>query len=111
MCFLIEHKIVHRDLKPANILIRHNHTTDGMEITKIPIEDLIFKVADFGMARVFSDDEEFRTICGTYLYMAPEVPTRSYSVKSDVWSMGIMILECLFGNRKLRELYRLNQLG
>ncbi|KAF8561584.1 hypothetical protein P879_09167 [Paragonimus westermani] len=69
MCFLIEHKIVHRDLKPANILIRHNHTSEGVAITKIPLEDLTFKVADFGMARVFSDDEEFRTICGTYLYM------------------------------------------
>src|SRR5581483_388334 len=57
--YLREQKILHRDLKPANILLTHNKT--------------ILKIADFGFARKFAEEDLSQTFCGTPLYMAPEL--------------------------------------
>ena len=82
--YLREQKILHRDLKPANILLTHNKT--------------ILKIADFGFARKFGEEDLSQTFCGTPLYMAPELYTEGeYSSKSDLWSVGIMLYQALFG--------------
>jgi len=54
-------KVVHRDLKLENILL-----SDKTPQAKV-------KIADFGLARFFADDSELRTICGSPLYVAPEI--------------------------------------
>ncbi|XP_028761829.1 G-type lectin S-receptor-like serine/threonine-protein kinase SD1-1 isoform X3 [Neltuma alba] len=60
------------------------------------------KISDFGMARIFGDQNEVNTkrIVGTYGYMAPEYATDGlFSVKSDVFSFGVLVLEIISGKR------------
>ncbi|TKR64855.1 hypothetical protein L596_025332 [Steinernema carpocapsae] len=93
----IEHlnkkNIVHRDLKPHNILL-NNPTTR----VNPPATDLVLKLADFGFARTLTDGGMAGTLCGSPMYMAPEVITSmSYCAKADLWSIGTIIYQSLTG--------------
>ncbi|KAL6197575.1 hypothetical protein ACLB2K_033183 [Fragaria x ananassa] len=61
------------------------------------------KIADFGMARIFGGDRtqgNTRRIVGTYGYMPPEYAMRGqFSVKTDVYSLGVLILEIVTGEK------------
>uniref|UniRef100_A0A8I7BJT8 Protein kinase domain-containing protein n=1 Tax=Hordeum vulgare subsp. vulgare TaxID=112509 RepID=A0A8I7BJT8_HORVV len=80
--------IVHRDLKPNNILLDCDMTP---------------KVSDFGSAKTLSPDvteERTRRVVGTSGYIAPEYASRGvYSLKSDVFSFGILVLETISGQK------------
>ncbi len=76
---------IHRDLKTENILIKY---TDESK-TNFDI-----KLTDFGLAtnEINSSIHTF-SVAGTINYMAPEVETRHYNDKCDLWSLGVILYE------------------
>lgn len=61
-------------------------------------QDVLFKLADFGFAKVTNEEGLTRGITGTPLFMAPEILASSpYSTKVDIWALGIMMFQLLSG--------------
>ena len=93
MQYLSENNIVHRDLKPPNILLKRQAKTENKSLTRY-----ILKIADFGFAKQTEPDILSETICGSPLYMAPELLNRCpYSSKADLWSLGVILYEMITG--------------
>ena len=102
--FLHSLQIIHRDLKPQNILLHsknpHVELSDDsiISISTLKYINLIAKIGDFGFARVLSETTMATTLCGSPLYMAPEVLLgQSYDSKVDMWSLGTIIYQCFTG--------------
>lgn len=90
---MVSKDIVHRDLKPQNILLSHDGKTKNPQPA-----DIRLKIADFGFARFLQDGVMAATLCGSPMYMAPEViMSLQYNSKADLWSLGTIVFQCLTG--------------
>ena len=91
--------IVHRDLKPQNILL-----CKPVNKTNPAPTEMTVKLADFGFARFLNDGVMAGTLCGSPMYMAPEViMSHQYDAKADLWSIGTIIYQCLVGSAPFVE--------
>ena len=82
--YLQDNNIIHRDIKPQNILLDNN----------------IIKICDFGFSTMYKTHMDmFSTICGTPLYMCPEVLNmKKYTIKSEIWSLGILFYIIIYNS-------------
>lgn len=88
----LQKKIIHYDLKPQNIIF------NNMEV----------KISDFGLAKIMEDNSDKIELTsqgvGTYWYLPPECfdtdkNPPGISSKVDVWSIGVILYELVFGVR------------
>lgn len=81
-----EMHVIHRDIKPSNLLLSFAG---------------VVKITDFGVSGELEDDLEQKnkvTFVGTMYYMSPErVIGKPYGYNSDMWSLGLTLVECLLG--------------
>uniref|UniRef100_A0A8R7UN01 Protein kinase domain-containing protein n=1 Tax=Triticum urartu TaxID=4572 RepID=A0A8R7UN01_TRIUA len=88
---LHERHILHLDLKPGNILIDDRMTP---------------KIADFGLSRCLDKDQTraFTShLCGSQGYLAPEFYRGQVAFASDIYSLGVIIMEILTGEKGYQE--------
>ncbi|KAF2178502.1 Serine/threonine-protein kinase atg1 [Zopfia rhizophila CBS 207.26] len=110
--FLRSKNYIHRDLKPQNLLLNPSslYYSQSGTIERMPlaadanslipatgVESLpMLKIADFGFARILPTTSLAETLCGSPLYMAPEILRyEKYDAKADLWSVGTVLYEMM----------------
>ena len=84
---LHDHSLVHFDLKPANIFLKGD----------------VARVGDYGLSKLVTASRNSLSFGrGTPYYMAPEMLQRRGDARSDIYSLGILLYECLFGDVPFR---------
>ena len=71
--------IIHRDIKPENVLLS---------------EGLVAKLTDFGWSNYIQENEKRTTVCGTPIYLAPEIlEEKEHNEAVDIWCIGVLLFE------------------
>lgn len=118
LLFLRERNFIHRDVKPQNLLLLPSpqymamHPDDPLLMVSsveslVPAAGLsslpLLKLADFGFARSLPSTSLAETLCGSPLYMAPEILRyEKYDAKADLWSVGTVMYEMVTGKPPFR---------
>lgn len=111
LVFLASHNLIHRDIKPQNLLLTGLLPLDEVhdpsmseqdektrELVNFPSNQFHLKIADFGFARHLQKTSLADTLCGSPLYMAPEIlQHQRYDNKADLWSAGTVLFEMIAG--------------
>ncbi|RAH57172.1 serine/threonine-protein kinase ATG1 [Aspergillus piperis CBS 112811] len=116
--FLRDRDLIHRDIKPQNLLLcpaPSSYRSGAAEFVpfkssedsfspKTGLESLpMLKLADFGFARSLPATSLAETLCGSPLYMAPEILRyEKYDAKADLWSVGTVLYEMVVGKAPFR---------
>ena len=116
--FLRLKNLIHRDVKPQNLLLNPSQyyfqkqkpsvmpylASDDSLIPVCGIASLpMLKIADFGFARSLPSTSLAETLCGSPLYMAPEILRyEKYDAKADLWSVGAVLFEMVTGKPPFR---------
>ena len=116
--YLRSRDLIHRDIKPQNLLLNPAPTymarqapedvpLAASEFSLVPaagVENLpMLKIADFGFARHLPSTAMAETLCGSPLYMAPEILRyEKYDARADLWSTGTVLFELVVGKPPFR---------
>jgi serine/threonine-protein kinase ULK/ATG1 len=111
--YLRKYNLIHRDIKPQNLLLNPPPTymqkqrpedvplaaSENSLIPAVGVASLpMLKLADFGFARHLASHSLAETLCGSPLYMAPEILAyQKYDAKADLWSVGTVAYEMVAG--------------
>ncbi|CAO3647582.1 unnamed protein product [Cunninghamella blakesleeana] len=101
--FLRSQNLVHRDIKPQNLLLVSPKKSSSTESNNNNNELPTLQVADFGFARFLPNASLADTLCGSPLYMGPEILSyKKYDAKADLWSVGAVLYEMMTGKSPFR---------
>ena len=89
--YLSKNNISHRDIKPENILINK--------------DNLRIKIVDFGLSKIYKDNELLKSKCGSLCFAAPEmISGKKYNGSiSDIWSSGVTLFSMISGFLPFQE--------
>ena len=80
--------IIHRDIKPENVLLN---------------EGMVAKLTDFGWSNYIQEEKERKTVCGTPIYLAPEIiKEQGHDERVDLWCIGVLLFELITGTVPFR---------